>query len=102
MMAVANTCSRPMEFATPVTLTALEPTLLAGHIPPDPLVRAPDRTQADRSFSRHQASEDSSQTCTRRERTFIMSAKRPIRHVYACVHLETHCGYERHLQGIGW
>ena len=37
----------------------------------------PDRPQADRSFARHQASEDSSQTCTRRERTFIMSAKIP-------------------------
>jgi len=56
-------------------LAALEPTLLSGHIPSDRLVRAPDRTQADKSISRHQTSEDSSQTCTRRERTFIMSAK---------------------------
>ena len=73
----------PMDRAPPAAtthsaLTALEPTLLSGHIPSDPLVRAPDRTQADRSFSRHQASEAPSQARTRRERTSIMSAKSPL------------------------
>ena len=70
----------PMDRAPPAgtthsALKALEPTLLSGHIPSDRLVRAPDRPQADRSFARHQASEDSSQARTRRERTSIMSAK---------------------------
>ena len=43
--------------------------------PPDRLVRVPDKSQSDRSNSRHTASEASGQDHTRREHTPIMSAK---------------------------
>ena len=60
----------PPAGTTDSALKALEPTLLSGHIPSDRLVRAPDRSQADRSFARHEASEEPSQARTRRERHF--------------------------------
>ena len=50
----------PMDRAPPAgttdsALKALEPTLLSSHIPSDRLVHAPDRPQADKSYSRHQS-----------------------------------------------
>ena len=51
---------------------------LSGHIPSDRLVRAPDRSQADRSFARHEASEEPSQARTRRERHFHYECEEPL------------------------
>ncbi len=50
---------------------------LEGHSP-DGTVLAPDATQADRSFARHETSEEPSYTSTLRGTTTIMSVKRRI------------------------
>ena len=67
----------PPAGTTDSALKALEPKLLSGHIPSDRLVRAPDRSQADRSFARHEASEEPSQARTRRERHFHYECEEP-------------------------
>ena len=68
----------PPAGTTDSALKALEPKLLSGHIPSDRLVRAPDRSQADRSFARHEASEEPSQARTRRERHFHYECEEPL------------------------
>ena len=42
-------------------------------------MRAPDRSQADRSFARHEASEEPSQARTRRERHFHYECEEPVK-----------------------